>query len=615
MVGFVDDSTGTVNSFTSDAQPTTESLLGKMQQDAQLWHDLLWCSGSMLELPKCSYHFLYFDYEPEGTPIPRGDQVGPTLTIQSPNNEPVAIPSKSAFNSHKTLGHLKAPAGQGTTQIKTLCTKQSTLSQCLASSPATATQASAFYHTIYLPSIYVLPQSFFGDNVLDDAEKKSMPSIFAKTGTIATPIAHYCMDPPIMLAEDLSDGNGSKAKDRSQTCLKYWRTEGQVSKTLWVAVSWYQYEAGVSWSLFEDVTTKVNYTSARWLPSLHQFLSTIDGHFDLDDAYITPPECEHDIHLMDLVTQSNAFTKHEAAILNYCRMYLSVATLSDISTAQGDMLIPGIEWGGLDQMSSSTTGHTNHQHTTDIFFWTYWQRLLQVIATPQGKLVGHLGNWLEPGGRLRRRWNAYYDPKYKFLYRLQNNTYQQYELFDTRFINGCTPLWQPNDHCVPISIRETSTDCWEVTAPHAIPEHPERPLIAQTFQDYIHSTYPIQSNTYLPTYNCSLSLMKYCNSSMLNLCRNSTTTHSAPIPTQVFHPPSIWYRMAQNWPVKSRSDGYYAPLARTQIIVQNVSGFSVHSTKNPVETTYIFVHNGHFCLIAYKRITAYWLHSSHTWKL
>jgi hypothetical protein len=50
MVGFVDDSTGTVNSFASDTQPTTESLLAKMQHDAQLWHDLLWCSGGMLEL-------------------------------------------------------------------------------------------------------------------------------------------------------------------------------------------------------------------------------------------------------------------------------------------------------------------------------------------------------------------------------------------------------------------------------------------------------------------------------------------------------------------------------------------------------------------------------------
>jgi hypothetical protein len=120
MVGFVDDSTGTINSFRSHTTPTPESLLKKMQHDAQLWHDLLWCSGGMLELPKCSYHFLYFDFEKDGTPIPRGNQVGPSLTIQSPTNQPVSIPSKSVYNPHKTLGHYKAPAGTGKTQIQKL---------------------------------------------------------------------------------------------------------------------------------------------------------------------------------------------------------------------------------------------------------------------------------------------------------------------------------------------------------------------------------------------------------------------------------------------------------------------------------------------------------------
>jgi hypothetical protein len=136
MVGFVDDSTGTVNSFNATTQPTPEELLNKMQHDAQLWHDLLWCSGGMLELPKCSYHFLYFNYLPDGTPVPRGGQVGPSLTIQSLTNEPVDIPAKSVFNTHKTLGHYKAPAGTSTTQLLKLQSKQSHLSQCLASSPA-----------------------------------------------------------------------------------------------------------------------------------------------------------------------------------------------------------------------------------------------------------------------------------------------------------------------------------------------------------------------------------------------------------------------------------------------------------------------------------------------
>jgi hypothetical protein len=180
MVGFVDDSTGTVNSFGATTQPTLEDLLNKMQHDAQLWHDLLWCSGGMLELPKCSYHFLYFAYLPDGTHIPRGGQVGPSLSIKSPTNQNVDIPPKSVYATHKTLGHEIAPAGTGKTQINKLQAKQSHLSQCLASSPAT--QALSYYHTIYVPSIYILPQTFFDADTLDKAEKKSMPSIFARCG-------------------------------------------------------------------------------------------------------------------------------------------------------------------------------------------------------------------------------------------------------------------------------------------------------------------------------------------------------------------------------------------------------------------------------------------------
>jgi hypothetical protein len=172
----------TPNDFSSATTPTVESLLHKIRHDAQLWSDLLWCSGGKLELPKCSYHFLYFDFDADGTPHPRGGTVGPPLKITSPDGAEVEVPAESVFDPHKTLGHLKAPAGNGKLQLKKTCAKQMTLTQFLASSPATAPQATTYYHAIYLPSIHVLPQSFFSEADLDDAEKKSMPPIFAKCG-------------------------------------------------------------------------------------------------------------------------------------------------------------------------------------------------------------------------------------------------------------------------------------------------------------------------------------------------------------------------------------------------------------------------------------------------
>jgi hypothetical protein len=88
MVGFVDDITGTVNDFANN-DATVENLLCRLQHDAQLWNDLLWCSGGMLELSKCSYHFLYFEFDASGAPHPLGGTVGSPLSKSLPLKEPL----------------------------------------------------------------------------------------------------------------------------------------------------------------------------------------------------------------------------------------------------------------------------------------------------------------------------------------------------------------------------------------------------------------------------------------------------------------------------------------------------------------------------------------------
>eukprot|EP00957_Ditylum_brightwellii_P128167 9775359-Ditylum_brightwellii.AAC.1 len=55
MVGFVDDTTGQTNDF-EDENVKPDQLIDQIQHDAQLRSELLWLSGGLLELKKCSYH-------------------------------------------------------------------------------------------------------------------------------------------------------------------------------------------------------------------------------------------------------------------------------------------------------------------------------------------------------------------------------------------------------------------------------------------------------------------------------------------------------------------------------------------------------------------------------
>jgi hypothetical protein len=68
MVAFVDDSTGTYNKFQPQSEPDITKMLPHAQHDCQTWNDLLWCLGGKLELTKCSYHVLRFEFLRNGVP-------------------------------------------------------------------------------------------------------------------------------------------------------------------------------------------------------------------------------------------------------------------------------------------------------------------------------------------------------------------------------------------------------------------------------------------------------------------------------------------------------------------------------------------------------------------
>jgi hypothetical protein len=101
MVSFVDDSTGQVNDFLSDTATPLDELIKMMAHDAQLWNDLLLISGGLLDVSKCSYHILYFAYI-------KGSSIGPPLELTDSSGAQIDVTCKSAYESHKTLGHFKS---------------------------------------------------------------------------------------------------------------------------------------------------------------------------------------------------------------------------------------------------------------------------------------------------------------------------------------------------------------------------------------------------------------------------------------------------------------------------------------------------------------------------
>jgi hypothetical protein len=279
MVGFVDDSTGQVNTFESNEQPTPELLAALMKIDAQLWSDLLWVSGGRLELPKCSYHQIHFDFLSDGQPQMRLGNVTEQILLQDPKTgNDIAIPSKSVLNPHKTLGHQRAPAGNSNTQIQELRSKSILMAKQASSSPMTAHTALIFYQSIYIKSIgFVLPNSFFSPKQLHSIHSPAARVFAAKSGYNRNTSLSILYGPTHLA------GSGFIALYTIQGCgqisqfLKFWHTRTPTSRLLCVALAWTQYQSGVSTPILSQVQTSLPHLELRWLPSLHTFLSSIEA--------------------------------------------------------------------------------------------------------------------------------------------------------------------------------------------------------------------------------------------------------------------------------------------------------------------------------------------------
>jgi hypothetical protein len=126
MVGFVDNSNGQTHLFEHhESERTRQSTITQLNDNAQLWADLLGVTGGELELSKCSYHVLAWQFNVTGAPTLVTDSSRfKGVSVKDPvSGETQELDYLFPYVAHKTLGHYKDPAGTQREQYRQLKTK------------------------------------------------------------------------------------------------------------------------------------------------------------------------------------------------------------------------------------------------------------------------------------------------------------------------------------------------------------------------------------------------------------------------------------------------------------------------------------------------------------
>jgi hypothetical protein len=306
-----------------------------MKEDAQLWHDLLWCSGGKLELSKCGYHVIYYDSDDIGIPRMRHSP-DESITLKNDQGDLIPIQSESIYKTRINLGHAKAPGDSCRTEFDQTMKKAVSIGDVIAQCRGTRSENKMLYRSVWKPAVqYKLQQPLLSENQLKQSNKHVCPNSMQNA----------------VLIETL---HKSSAYVTAGTCyvtyfLKNWRTPTEdIGKQLRIVYAWYAYQSGVSSPILEHPERKLDYISGRVIQGIGKYLDKIDCKIVLHNTYIRTKLRVNDKCIMERVTELE-FTQNLRKRINCVIMYLGVMYLSEICNMSGSELQAGIENSTLDK--------------------------------------------------------------------------------------------------------------------------------------------------------------------------------------------------------------------------------------------------------------------------
>jgi len=493
QLGFVDDVNNRTNlPWTSiqDPQAHLEELIELASHDSQTWHDILGAANQSLELSKCKCHVMHYAFKPSGEPQMVVEPQPPSpLRVTDANNQPVTITHVPSDRAIKYLGCQKAPLNQKQ-QKKALLKKCNDYGRVINCSQLTRKETRCFYEGIYtLSAGYPLPMTYFTFAELDAVQRQAHRAMVSHCGFNRSTKKEILFGPKHWGGAEFVHLCDLQGFGQIAYFIKSWRSPAtEQGKMLRIALHWAQFCAGTSRPIMEDTATKLPHLEAKWLTSMRSYLQAVDGTIQVDEPGVPALMRTGDRFIMDIALQAN-FKPGQIRRINYCRLYLNVVTVADITNASGTMIDPGMYDGNRDAINTRSRWQHVHQTRPDKASWKLWRRVCRMISTKiqhRQVLTEPLGAWLEPAKNMRREWPFWHDPQSNRLYhKTADGSIQQCNrlIYDFDRENS-TEVDDIPAAAVPVDV-EPQARTWRMTAHYNTWAIPVPPPEHNTLTEYI----------------------------------------------------------------------------------------------------------------------------------
>ena len=326
---FVDD---TALGFTDDGSMSFEELVEQLEGMAQTWEKLLRYSGGSLNLSKCLWFVMYWDWR-QGRPVLReqpDDSIATVSLSQGQEKTKIEIRRQRLDSSTRILGVFQNPIGDFSHHVLTLKKKADAYAIHIQTPRPTANDNRVFARTTYEPAMrYSLSAIAIDEEELESIQTRILPSIVQKLGMsskLPTAIRH---GPPSMGGLGLMDIRTECGIEM----VKYFRhqvyRQSEVGELLLIQLKALQLEAGIPQPLLPFPNIELSYLTPTWLLSMRQFLSNHNISITITDVLEVPLRGKHDLHIMNPAFLSR-YSPSQQRDISLVRIFLQCTVLSDM---------------------------------------------------------------------------------------------------------------------------------------------------------------------------------------------------------------------------------------------------------------------------------------------
>ena len=232
---------------------------------------------------KCTYHFSFYLFAVDGTPFLQSGQVGPPAEVRTGDGSQLQAPFTKRTRHSVVTSHRAEPKILNFSPFKRFCQPRTHPVDKL-SKPRR--RLDVLLLQILASPGYPLPICHFDPKQLLTLERKTLPTMFARCGFNRNTSLNILFGPTRFNGAGFRPFSTEQGVGQLQLFVKHWSSSMEIGRLLRVAVSRAQLNVGVSYSVFENVTSYLPHFESKWLKSVRQFLRTIQGKLRLDTPFV-----------------------------------------------------------------------------------------------------------------------------------------------------------------------------------------------------------------------------------------------------------------------------------------------------------------------------------------